>query len=377
MKGRYGYIFLLAMLLILCGNKVFSQTAQLTVKVIVPAKLPKTDSLVIIGNQPAFGGWFDFTKGRMSRQDDTTWIFQSSFAANISLEFQVTRGTYNRGAVFTNGKFAGPKPFVIKKDTTVVLHPHTWNDIFNRSATGNINYYHNFEDHDLRYTRDVMVWLPPSYKKSPAKRYPVLYVHDGQNVFIPGSVYAGEWRLDEVADSLIKVGATEEFIIVAINNTKDRWVEYSGTPEGMNYLKFIATNLKPFIDNNFRTKADKNNTAIMGSSMGGLISFYMVWTYPNVFSKAASLSGGFTYDEGHAIEKFAAQSPKLPGTHLYLDCGDQGLDKYFLVDNEKMKLLLAKHPEIKTMYKVFPGADHNEYAWAKRVEVPLKFLFGK
>src|ERR1700761_5394087 len=119
MKGRYGCIFLLAILLVLGGNAAFSQTAQLTVKIVVPANLPKTDSLVIIGNQPAFGDWFDFTKGKMSRQDDTTWVFQSPFSANTSIEFQITRGTYNRGAVFTNGKFAGPKPFNIKKDTTV------------------------------------------------------------------------------------------------------------------------------------------------------------------------------------------------------------------------------------------------------------------
>lgn len=378
MKMKSGPGLFLVILLILCGCEAFAQNAQLTVKVIVSPKIPKTDTPVIIGNQPAFGGWFDFMKGKMSRQDDTTWIFQSSFPVNTSLEFQVTRGTYNRGAIFTYGKYAGPKvPFSIKKDTTIILRPFNWNDIFNRSATGNIKYYHNFEDHDLKYTRDVMVWLPPSYKKSPAKRYPVLYVQDGQNVFMPGSIYNGEWRLDEIADSLIRTGATEEFIIVAINNTKDRWVEYSGTPEGMNYLKFIANNLKPFIDKNFRTKADRGNTAIMGSSMGGLISFYMVWMYPNVFSKAACLSSGFAYDEGHAVSKFAASPKKLSGTRLYLDCGDQGLDKYFLVDNEKMKLLLAKHSEIKVMYRVFPGADHNEYAWSKRLDVPLKFLFGK
>ena len=377
MKIRPYHLLLLAVVLVFPYARIFAQTARLTVKVIVSPKVPKTDTLVIMGNQEAFGGWFDFGKGKMTRQDDTTWTFSATFPINTSLEFQVTRGNYNRGAIFTNGKYAGPKVFSIKNDTMVVLRPHNWNDIFNRSATGNIKYFHNFEDHNLKYTRDVMVWLPPSYSKSPNKRYPVLYVHDGQNVFAPNSIYGGEWRLDEIADSLIKAGATEEFIMVAINNTKDRWVEYSGTPEGMNYLNFIANNLKPFIDKNFRTKPDKNNTAIMGSSMGGLISFYMVWKYPNVFSKAACLSSGFAYDEGHALDKFASSSQKLPGTKLYLDCGDVGLDKYFLVDNEKMKLQLAKHPEIQVMYKVFNGADHNEYAWTKRVDIPLKFLFGK
>jgi enterochelin esterase-like enzyme len=378
MKLRLYHILLLTAQIVFPGARIFAQTAQLTVKVIVSPKVPKTDTLVIMGNQEAFGNWFDFSKGKMTWQDDTTRLFKGSFPVNTLLEFQITRGSYNKGAIFTYGRYQGPKvPFSFKKDTTLILRPSNWNDIFSRSITGEVKYYHNFEDHDLKYTRDVMVWLPPSYNKLPNKRYPVLYVHDGQNVFMPNSIYNGEWRLDEVADSLIKTGTTEEFIIVAINNTKDRWVEYSGTPEGMNYLKFIVNNLKLFIDKNYRTKADKNNTAIMGSSMGGLISFYMVWLYPNVFSKAACLSSGFTYDEGHIISKFSKSSKKLPGTHLYLDCGDQDLDKYFLVDNEKMKLLLDKHPEIQLMYKVFPGAAHNEYAWSKRSAIPLIFLFGK
>jgi predicted alpha/beta superfamily hydrolase len=148
----------------------------------------------------------------------------------------------------------------------------------------------------------VMVWLPPSYYKQPNKKYPVLYAEDGQNVFMTGSVNSGEWRLDETADSLMRIGKTEEYIIVAINNTPNRWVEYSGTPEGMAYINFIVNNLKPFVDKNYRTKPDKNNTAAIGSSMGGLISFYMVWLHPEVFSKAACLSSGFAYDDGHIVD---------------------------------------------------------------------------
>jgi enterochelin esterase-like enzyme len=313
----------------------------------------------------------------MTRQDDTTWVLQASFPVNTPLEFQVTRGSYDKNALYTNGKYQTPKvPFIIKKDTTVVIHPYNWNDFFNH-ITGTVKYYHNFEDHDLKYTRDVTVWLPPSYYKSPNKRYPVLYAHDGQNVFIPNSIYSGDWRMDKTSDSLMRAGKIEEYIIVAINNTKDRWEEYSGTPEGMAYINFIVNNLKPFIDTHFRTKPDKNNTAAIGSSMGGLISFYMVWLHPDVFSKAACLSNGFAYDDGHIIDKVAASDRKIPGTRLYLDCGDKELDKYFLTDNNRMDDLLAKkHPEIKLMYRVYKGAAHNEYAWAKRLDVPLTYLFG-
>jgi enterochelin esterase-like enzyme len=268
-------------------------------------------------------------------------------------------------------------PFVIKKDTTLTIYPANWNDLYNRSITGTIKYYHNFEDHNLRYTRDVKVWLPASYYKNPGKRYPVLYAQDGQNIFAPNSVNGGEWRMDEVSDSLMCAHKTSEFIIVGIDNTKDRWVEYSGTPEGMAYINFIIHNLKPFIDAHFRTKPDRANTAAIGSSMGGLISFYMVWLHPEIFSKAACLSSGFDYDDGHIVDTVAISTKKIPGTRLYLDCGDQGLDKYFLPDNNRMNALLEKkHAEVKLMYKIYKGATHNEYAWAKRLAVPLTFLFG-
>ncbi len=378
MKIKFSYILLTVLLTCLLNKQVYAQKVQLTVKVIASAKIPKTDSLVIMGNQEAIGNWFDFSKGKMTRQNDTTWVFNSSFPVNTSLEFQITRGSWYKTAMYTYGRFAAPKvPFTIKKDTTITIRPANWNDLFNNSITGTVKYYHNFEDHNLKYTRDVMVWLPPSYYKSPNKRYPVLYAHDGQNVFAPGSVYNGEWRMDETADSLMRKGKIQEFIIVAIDNTKDRWVEYSGTPEGMAYINFIAHNLKPFIDANYRTKPDKNNTAAIGSSMGGLISFYMVWLHPDIFGKAACLSSGFAYDDGHIVETVAASSKKIPGTRLYLDCGDQELDKYFLTDNNRMKALLdKKHPEVKVMYRVFTGAAHNEFAWAKRLAIPLTFLFG-
>jgi len=378
MTIKKGRILLISLLLLLSIRHIYAQNVQLIIKVIAQQNIPKTDSMVIMGNQAAFGNWFDFSKGKMSKLNDTTWILKASFPVNTSVEFQVTHGSYYKNALYTYGKYQAPKvPFILKKDTTVTIRPENWNDLFSRGITGTVKYYHNFEDHNLKYTRDIMIWLPPSYVHSPNKRYPVLYAHDGQNLFAQNSVFNGEWRMDETADSLIRHGKTKEFIIVAINNTRDRWAEYSGTPEGMAYINFIIHNLKPFVDAHYRTRPDKNNTAAIGSSMGGLISFYMVWLHPEVFSKAACLSSGFAYDDGHIIDKVAFSSRKLPGIQLYLDCGDQDLDKYFLTDNERMKALLEEqHPEIKLMYRVFKGSAHNEFAWAKRLDIPLIYLFG-
>src|SRR5665213_3223765 len=112
MKLKFSYILLSAILTFMSNKHVYAQNVLLTVKVIASAKIPKTDSLVIMGNQERFGNWFDFSKGKMTRQNDTTWVFKSSFPVNTSLEFQITRGSWYKTAMFTYGRYAAPKvPF--------------------------------------------------------------------------------------------------------------------------------------------------------------------------------------------------------------------------------------------------------------------------
>lgn len=229
-----------------------------------------------------------------------------------------------------------------------------------------------------------LTWLSESegirslfYAHGRGKRYAVLYAQDGQNLFDASTSFGGhEWHMDEIADSLIRAGATEEFIIVGIDNTHDRWEEYSGTKVGRYYLDFIVDRLKPFIDSVYRTKADRENTAILGSSMGGLISFYMVWQHADVVAKAACLSSGFAYDPGDVVDSAAVSTARLDGTRIYLDCGDRDLDKHFLPDNRKMAELLRANARVQSVFKLFPGATHNEEAWARRLWEPLVFLFG-
>lgn len=367
-------------IIVICLISALNLKAQdhlLKVRVIAPPSTPLNDTLILVGEDSKIGNWFYPSAPRMERENDSTWVYEGYFPNNSFVNFKITRGSYYKEAMYYNGDVA-PQPFSLLKDTTLVIHPTNWNDLYNRSINGNIRYHHQFEDPHLKNTRDVVVWLPPSYEESLDKSYPVLYAHDGQNLMDQSTSYGREWRVDEIADSLMKAGKTEEFIIVAISNTKDRWVEYSGTPEGMDYLNFIVDNLKPFIDENYRTKADKANTAILGSSMGGLISFYMAWLHPDVFSKAAGLSSGFAFDDGNILKQVAESNKKFSGTRIYLDCGDQELDKHFLPANDEMdKLLVSKHPEIELKYEVFPGEFHNEQAWSKRLEIPLMFLFGK
>ncbi len=374
----YTLRFMLLFLLGAAGLGSHAQEAKVTIRVEAPENTPPEDSIRVIGNQPEWGYWI-YPKGPvLKRIAESTWESTYRFPVGTEVEFKVTRGSYFKEALYNhNGHPPAAVKFTLKGDTTVQLTPSAWNDLYQRSITGDVRYHHQFSSPLLRYTRDVVVWLPPSYAAQPDRRYPVLYAHDGQNLFDHTNLSGSEWRMDEIADSLMRRDEIEEFIIVGIANTKDRWIEYSGTPEGRRYLAFIAEELKPFIDQTYRTRPDRENTAIIGSSMGGLISLYMLWHYPDVFSKAACLSSGFYFDDGDLLGEVRRSSAPLNHTAIYLDCGGKGLDYDFLPANEEMNGLLTGNPQIRLHYQAFPDDDHNEKAWAGRLHIPFTFLFSK
>jgi predicted alpha/beta superfamily hydrolase len=230
--------------------------------------------------------------------------------------------------------------------------------------------------------RDVIVWLPPSYEKHRRKRYPVLYMHDGQNVFDPATSFLGvDWQVDEVADRLIRERKMQEIIIVAIYNTPDRRDDYSDTPKGRAYMRFIVEKLKPFIDQQYRTLPDRKHTAVMGSSMGGLISFLLVWNYPQVFSQAACLSPVFDHRDISVnavplVETYVGPSKKI---RIYMDNGVVGLDEQLQPGCDAMLRALQAHGfKLGRNLEWYrdPDAEHNERAWAKRVWRPLLFMYG-
>ena len=370
---RYPLLLLLFFIAYLQGR---AQDATVTIRVETPAGTPPEDSLLVIGNQPEWGYWIYPKSPALKRISTSVWERTFVFPVGTGLEFKITRGSYFKEALYNHsGQPPAAVAFTLQKDTLVQLAPTDWNDFYQRSITGTVRYHHAFSSPLLRRTRDVVVWLPPSYSEHPEKRYPVLYAHDGQNLFDHTNGSGNEWRMDEAADSLMRAGSIEEFIIVGIANTTDRWIEYSGTPEGKHYLTFIAEELKPFIDRTYRTEPSREHTAIIGSSMGGLISLYMLWTYPEVFSKAACLSSGFYFDDGDILKTIRQGSTPLNNTAIYLDCGGVGLDYDFLPANEEMNKLLAANPAIRLHYETFPADDHNEKAWSSRLHIPFKFLF--
>src|SRR5690606_28646700 len=149
--------------------------------------------------------------------------------------------------------------------------------------TGTVVYHRNLTADSLK-PRDLIVWLPPGYEKT-SKRYPVLYMHDGQNVFDPAtSSCGGDWRIDEIADSLIRSKQMDPAIIVGIYNCSDRMEEYVPGAKGRAYMDFVANTVKPLIDQYYRTRPGAKHTLTGGSSAGGILAFMLAWEYPHVFS---------------------------------------------------------------------------------------------
>lgn len=349
---------------------------------ILPQTMPDSARVYIAGNQTQLGMWqpdvVAFTK-----ESDNSWTRLLSFNAGDKLEYKFTRGSWDNEAVTAEGEVPRNSTLHVTNDTTIIVAIASWKDLRHKvegQITGTVKYHRNMPGEGIR-PRDVIVWLPRSYETS-TKRYPVLYMHDGQNIFDPRTSFMGhDWQVDEVADSLMAASRMDEIIIVGVNNTADRREDYSYTDKGRAYMKFLATTLKPFIDANYRTKPEREHTATMGSSMGGLISFLLVWHYPQVFSQAGCLSPAFIapYDNEavHAVERYAGADKKI---RLYMDNGGVALDSVLQSGCDAMLKALAQKgfKEGKNLaWFLDAKAEHNERAWARRVWRPLVFMFGK
>lgn len=244
--------------------------------------------------------------------------------------------------------------------------------------------------------RDILVYLPPSYAES-VRRYPVLYMHDGQNLFDAATSYAGEWQVDETCEALAEEGI--ELIVVGIPNAGLRRLdEYSpfyserdGGGQGDQYLAFLAETLKPLIDQEFRTLPGREHTGIMGSSMGGLISLYAAFRRSETFGIIGAMSPSLWF-AGTAIFPYIRRQPFVPA-RIYLDVGTReggnspvdrllhhaSSRRYFGNVFRMHELLVGKgyRPAHDLHYVEEALAVHNEAAWARRLPDALRFLFGK
>lgn len=264
-----------------------------------------------------------------------------------------------------------------------------------------ILYYNNFKSNFVN-DRNVEIWLPEGYPQKGIK-YQVLYMHDGQNVFNKETAYTGvAWEMDQKMDSLTMAQAIKPTIVVtAWNTNKKRFSEYMPQLPGEltesafakaelkkntgydklysdDYLKFLTSELRPFINENFQTSTKPEHTAIMGSSMGGLISLYAMIKYPEVYGKIGCVSTHWPIPLlGEAFIKELPTSVPQAGNHkIYFDHGTKTLDynyePYQLRVNDMFKDLGYTDEDL--LYKKFEGHIHNEKDWQRRAAIPLVFL---
>jgi predicted alpha/beta superfamily hydrolase len=263
------------------------------------------------------------------------------------------------------------------------MPPHT--------LTGNIQQHRGFRSKIFANRRDVLVYLPRGYRRFSRKRYPVLYLQDGQNVFDAATSFAGvEWGVDETAQQLIRENLIEPLIIVAIANTgEERVHEYAPTrgvidtsakrkkrSRGLarQYGRFLIEELKPYIDKKYRTKREAEFTGVGGSSLGGLLALTLGLWFPNVFTRLLVMSPSVWWDDQAIVKMVEKLDKKLP-LRIWLDTGthEPGWERA----RDLCAALVQKgwHLFDDLYYTEIEGGDHSEGAWSTRVDPALRFLF--
>src|SRR5436190_6174599 len=271
----------------------------------LPVNDPANGSIFIAGS---FNSWNPQSKDFQFQKNEKGYFLELSLNAG-SYEYKITRGGWEKVECSKEGKDIGNRTLKVVANEKIEINIEGWKDLFassqSRKSTANKNVRiidSAFFIPQLNRTRRVWIYLPPSYNSS-NKKYPVLYMHDGQNIFDDATSFSGEWGVDEALDTLgLK---TKECIVVGIDNGSDKRLnEYcpydfslqsgqKGKGEGDLYLQFLAKTLKPFVDKKYRTLKDSKNTFTAGSSMGGLISMYAVLKYPKTFGGAGVFSPAF------------------------------------------------------------------------------------
>lgn len=359
-------------------------SAQLTIKVTsLPANTPAGAKIYIAGS---FNGW---------NPGDAAMILtaQPNGHRTITLNppvgpvrFKFTRGSW---ATVEGNASGGFQPDHVVTYTglpqTIEVAILSWEDLGSGGGGGSAQVSvlsNNFYMPELSRTRRVWLYLPPDYNTS-NKKYPVLYMQDGQNLFDPATSFAGEWQVDESMDELFKQGDYGCIIVGIDNGGVYRLDEYSawvnplyGGGQGDEYMRFIVNTLKPYIDQNYRTLPGRNYTGLMGSSMGALVSMYGLIEHQTVFSKAGVFSPAFWF----AGDNSAAQilgTGKRDNVRAYFLCGGQE-PAYVRQDMQEVAdaMIEAGFNNSEISFKVPSDGQHSEWFWRREFPAAYKWLYG-
>jgi predicted alpha/beta superfamily hydrolase len=339
----------------------------------LPAYHKSSDKIYLVGN---FNNW--------NPRDEKFVLKTINGRPGITIElakgmyeYKFTEGSWESVESLDKGFPNQNRNIVVESDTTINVDVEQWADHFPKkektsTASKNVHIVENsFYIPQLDRHRRVWIYLPESYDAS-KKKYPVLYMHDGQNVFDEATSAYGEWGVDEALDSLGK--QHKEIIVVAIDNgAEKRLNEYSpydmekyGKGEGDQYVDFLVQTLKPYIDKHYRTLKDEKNTFIAGSSMGGLISFYAILKYPKVFGGAGVFSPAFWITP--QLKHIDPEKAKKVKGKIYFYAGQQESET-MVSDMLNVFEQMRQHSKAKLTTVIRAEGKHNEPTW--RNEFPL------
>jgi alpha-glucosidase len=352
----------------------------------LPADTPTDAELYVSGN---FDNWSGGNaKYKLMLQADKSYaitIPKQSFA----LEYKFTRGSWGNVEKDTKGGEVGNRIYKFgDKPETIYIKILNWADLIAQEEVKLISATNNVSIMSKKFLmpqfnnrkRRIWLYLPPNYTTSTTK-FPVIYMHDGQNLFDKGTSFAGEWEVDETLDKLYQETGMS-FIVVGIDNGgSERLNEYTpwsnaeyGGGEGEKYMQFIVETLKPYIDQNYRTLPDKQNTALMGSSLGGLISHFGALRHPTVFGKIGVFSPSFWFND--SCYGFAQKTATMQDTKMYFLAGDAESES-MVGDMQKMIKVMTEtgFPTKNTFEKVVPNGQHNEKLWREDFSMAIEWLF--
>ncbi|MBC3542291.1 alpha/beta hydrolase [Rufibacter sediminis] len=367
--------------------EALSAEAQVTIEIRkLPECTPAQDTLFLAGN---LNNWnpratnFAFTKAANHR------YYLALPAGSGKLEFKITRGSWETGETLASG--AGRENRVYTpgpgKDT-LRLEVENWQDNFApvakvHTAAANVQVLDNaFWMPQLNKSRRIWLYLPPDYETS-GKKYPVLYMHDGQNLFDAFYSYSGEWSIDESLNQLFNTEGREVIVVGIDNGGEERMNEYTpwrntkyGGGKGDAYVDFLAQTLKPYVDAHYRTLPGQTHTGIAGSSMGGLISLYAALKYPKVFGKVGVFSPAFWVSP--ELYDYVAKTKPSKKLKLYLVAGAKESEE-MVPDMARMRDLLIKRglKPSALKYQVDADGEHKESYWQREFPGVFKWLFSK
>jgi predicted alpha/beta superfamily hydrolase len=335
--------------------------------------LHSTNHLFIAGN---FNSWnpgdksFEFAADK----NGIAKITISLPAGN--LEYKFTRGSRDKVETSMGGSDISNRALQISGDTIINVEIKGWGDDFSpvilsktHTASANVKIIDTaFFIPQLKRYRRIWIYLPPDYKVA-KKHYPVLYMHDGQNLFDNATFYSGEWGVDEYLDSIFTLNKKEVIVVGIDNGLSKRMNEYNpysfqqfDIGEGDKYVDFLVKTLKPFIDKHYKTLADKKNTYVAGSSMGGLISLYAVMKYPSVFGGAGIFSPTFSTASG--MDSAVDLKAKYLHSRLFFYAGGKEGDS-MIPDMKRIEKEIKAISSSPVEEIIDDDAKHNEIAWRK------------